>query len=299
MTVPLVSVVIPNYNYGRYLAEAIDSALAQTLPDVEVLVVDDGSKDDSLVVAGRYGDRIRVIAQANGGVSRARNRGLAESRGELVAFLDSDDSWAPHKLERQVPLFARPEVALVHCGVVHIDADGRPLREDLSGGRGKLLREHMELQQTTVLCGASTVVARRSVLEALGGFDPRLSTSADWDMWRRVMTRGEVDRVGEALARYRHHTAAMHRNIAVFESDMRQAFESVFSDPACRELAPARASLEASLFRTLAASYLYNREPLPALRLALASLQRDPWETTRYVAGFPARVVRRARARLR
>src|SRR5438309_4900890 len=99
---PLVSVVVPNYNYGRYVREAVDSVLGQTYPAVEVIVVDDGSSDDSLSVLQSYGSKIKLVVQPNGGVHKARNRGIEESKGEFVAFLDADDVWEPTKLERQV-----------------------------------------------------------------------------------------------------------------------------------------------------------------------------------------------------
>ena len=93
MKEPLVSVVIPNYNYGQYLRQAIDSVLAQTYPAIEIIVVDDGSQDKSEAIVRSYGERVRLIAQRNQGVSVARNRGVQESAGEFVAFLDADDAW--------------------------------------------------------------------------------------------------------------------------------------------------------------------------------------------------------------
>src|SRR5688572_5767710 len=107
---PLVSVVIPTYNYGHLVAEAVDSALAQTYPAVEVLVVDDGSTDDTWDRLARYGDRIRCVRQANAGLSAARNTGIRAAHGEYVALLDSDDAFHPRKLDLQMRyLTSRPE----------------------------------------------------------------------------------------------------------------------------------------------------------------------------------------------
>src|SRR5437773_3781756 len=112
-----VSVVIPTYNYARYLPEAIDSALAQTHAPLEVIVVDDGSTDDTPRVLAVYGDRIRVIRQANRGPGAARNTGIAAARGEYVGFLDADDVWLPRKLELQMARFEADQgLGLVHCG---------------------------------------------------------------------------------------------------------------------------------------------------------------------------------------
>src|SRR4051812_3217208 len=119
-----VSVVIATYNHGRYLREAIDSALAQTHPPLEVIVVDDGSTDDTAEILQTYGGRIRAMRQANAGVAAARNAGLAAASGRYVGFLDSDDVWAPDKLARQLAVFdAQPALGLVHCGLERTDAN--------------------------------------------------------------------------------------------------------------------------------------------------------------------------------
>src|SRR5690348_13396065 len=107
---PRVSVVIPSYNSAQYVGAAIESVLVQTVPDVEILVVDDGSKDATREVVARYGDRARYLYQENAGVAVARNHGIRESSGEWIGFLDADDTWLPQKLERQLAaLAAAPE----------------------------------------------------------------------------------------------------------------------------------------------------------------------------------------------
>ena len=116
MTEPLVSVIIPCYNQGKYLAEAIESALNQTYPHVEVIVVNDGSTDNTAEVAARYAGRITYVEQENGGPSAARNAAIGVATGSLIAHLDSDDRWSPQKLERQVPMFADPQKTAFHSG---------------------------------------------------------------------------------------------------------------------------------------------------------------------------------------
>ncbi|MBV6496243.1 MAG: putative glycosyltransferase EpsE [Pyrinomonadaceae bacterium] len=138
----LISVIIPNYNYARYLPEAIESVLAQTHKNVEVIVVDDGSTDDSKEVLASFGDRIRTIFQQNQGVSAARNRGVAESNGDFLAFLDADDAFLPSKLEKQLELFrADEEIGLVHVGMVNVDPNGLKVLN--------ILRECRDMFQTT------------------------------------------------------------------------------------------------------------------------------------------------------
>src|SRR3954470_1810603 len=122
IAVKTVSVIIPTYNYARYLPQAIDSALGQTHAPLEVIVVDDGSTDDTPRVLEAYASRIRVIRQANQGAGAARNAGIAAARGEYVAFLDSDDLWRRDKLELQLARFREePDLGLVHAGVETVD----------------------------------------------------------------------------------------------------------------------------------------------------------------------------------
>src|SRR4051794_14443583 len=122
----LASVVIDNYNYAAFVGRAIESALAQTWPHVEVVVVDDGSTDDSPAVIERYRDRITIVAKANGGQGSAVNAGVAASHGDLVAFLDADDELAPDAIARAAAALA-PGVAKVHFRLEVIDAEGRSL----------------------------------------------------------------------------------------------------------------------------------------------------------------------------
>src|SRR5687768_8169523 len=117
MNQPLISVIIPNYNYGIYLGQAIDSVLKQTYSKVEIIVVDDGSTDNSQDILIKYKEKITFIKQANKGVGAARNTGVKNSSGEFVSFLDSDDIWLPTKLERQLEvMLADDEIGLITCG---------------------------------------------------------------------------------------------------------------------------------------------------------------------------------------
>ncbi len=289
---PLVSIVVPNYNCGRFIAEAIDSALQQTYADREVIVVDDGSTDDSLDVLGRYGNRIRVVTKRNQGVSAARNEGIRQSRGGLVAFLDADDVWHVDKLAKQVPLFANPAVGLVYCALEYIDEAGRGLGTNFTGRRGRVLREIALLRGTVVLAGGSTAVVRKAAFEKAGLFDHELSTAADWDMWRRLSCYYEIDVAREPLMKYRLRPGSMHRHVKVFEHDMLRGFGRMFSDPAADEVKPLRRQAYGNLYLMLSGSYLEAGDPGRAASYAWRSLVSWPG-TIGYIAALPWRRLRR------
>lgn len=289
---PLVSIVVANYNCGRFVADAIDTALQQSYPHTEVIVVDDGSTDDSMAVLDRYRDRIRIVRQANQGVSAARNTGIHESRGDLVAFLDADDLWHRDKLAKQVPLFDNPAVGLAYCGVEYVDERGRSLGTNTRGLRGRVLRDIALLRETVVLAGGSTAVVRRRLFDEAGGFDPQLSTAADWDMWRRIACRAEVDVAREPLIQYRLRAGSMHRNPRVFEHDMLYGLERMFADPAAEEVCGLRRRSYGKLYLMLSGSFLEAGDRAKAAAYACRSVAAWP-PGAAYIVALPWRRARR------
>lgn len=287
-----VSVIICNYNYGQFLREAVDSALAQTHPADEVLVVDDGSTDGSREVLRHYGDRIRLLFQENRGVSAARNTGIANSGGELIAFLDSDDAWLPTKLERQVEWFEDPTVGMVYTGLRYVDENGDSLGTSPTGSRGHVLEDLALLRVPGVPASGSSAVVRRSCLETVGPFDESLSTSADWDLWRRIACRYTIELTPEPLVLYRQHGSAMHRNVEGFEHDMLRAFEAMFEDDAAREVHPLKRRCYGRLYLTFAGSYLHARGIRKSLHYLWAGLSSWPGGVA-YVVAMPFRWLRR------
>ncbi len=272
----LVSVVIPNYNYAHYLREAIDSVLAQTYSEIEIIVVDDGSKDDSKEILTGYGDRVRTIFQQNQGVSAARNNGVKESCGEFIAFLDADDAWLPTKIEKQVARFQADEkLGLVHVGVDEIDADGNSLVHRLEGVEGKVCTVLLMLKREGVLGGGSGMMVRRSVFDETGGFDMRLSTSADWDLAYRVSERDTVGFVAEILLKYRVHNSNMHANVGVMEHDMMLAFDKAFRTNDA-EIQTVKRPAYGSLHQILAGSYFVAGNYPAFVAHSIKSLYFDP-----------------------
>lgn len=281
-----VSVVIPTYNYARYIGEAIDSALAQTLPPIEVIVVDDGSTDDTQAVLAAYGDRIRVLRQENEGVAIARNSGIAAARGEYVAFLDADDVWKPRKLELQMARFDE-SIGLVHCGI----ESGETVQLPRVDGH---VADALLLLEADVIHGpGSTVVVRKRVAEEVGGFDGGLAASEDWDFCYRVALRHRVAHVAEPLVTYRKHGTGRHTNIVRMEAGMLRAFEKAF---AAGDRDHLRARAYGRLYRILAGSYFEAGEYGSFTRTALASVRYDA-RNAAYFAAYPLRLIRRLRAK--
>jgi len=187
---PRVTVIIPTYNRAGCLREAVDSVLAQDFRDFELIVVDDGSTDDTPRLLQEYGDAIRVFRQENRGVSAARNAGIAVSRGALIAFLDSDDLWLQVKLARQVEFFKAHADALI-CQTEEIWVrNGRRVNP----GKRHRKRGGMIFEPSLDLClvSPSAVMVRRELFQCVGFFDEGLPACEDYDLWLRVSSRYAV-----------------------------------------------------------------------------------------------------------
>ena len=215
-----VSVIVPTYNRADLIPYAINSVLGQTMSDWELIVVDDGSTDDTAVVVKRYrDDRVRYIRQENAGVSAARNRGVANARGEYLCFLDSDDELLPQKLAQQASyLDAHPSIGLVASGHLVIDRQGQPLAQVAPW------RSYPRLDLATLALTCPMVLhaalLRRSWLARVGGFSVPLSGAADHDLWLRLAYAGcPMEWTREVLCRYRLHGSNMIGDASKQEND--------------------------------------------------------------------------------
>jgi glycosyltransferase involved in cell wall biosynthesis len=187
MSTPRVSVVMPAWNCAWCIDRALDSLHAQTFTDFEAIVVDDGSTDDTPALLARRGEALRVIRQSNAGMSAARNAGIAAARGELVAFLDSDDWWRPEKLAQQVALMdADPDLGFCSSATELQSEDGTVVGEWGCPASTDDLVARILGGHAAVAGGASSVMVRRSVLHATDGFDARLRGAEDTDLWVRL-----------------------------------------------------------------------------------------------------------------
>ncbi len=200
-----VSVVIPLYNARDVIRQTVESVLAQTWKDVEIIVIDDGSTDGSGKVVQEFGNRVRLIQQENAGVAAARNRGIQASTGEAIALLDHDDLWHPTKLEKQVRLLEqRPEVGMVITDVAHIDREGRPMG---IVGRGYNPSETFaRLFVRSYLPTPSAALIRKSVFESVGGFDEGFKSAGldDHELWTRIAVCCEIANIAEPLTYHRN-----------------------------------------------------------------------------------------------
>lgn len=212
---PQVSVVIPTYNHRDTVGAALDSVFAQTFGDHEVIVVNDGSPDDTAVVLRPYLDRIRYVEQPNAGQGAARNRGIAMASGEFVALLDDDDAWPADKLAWQVAAMrARPDVVLAYGEDVRVDAAGDLLpptpRRGYKRPSGHAYRDFLE---GCWIASPGQTLIRRTALARVGGFDPGVWGSDDWDLYLRLAQVGPFHYENRVALRYRVHAGNASSNV--------------------------------------------------------------------------------------
>jgi glycosyltransferase involved in cell wall biosynthesis len=247
---PRVSVILPTYNYGRFVGEAIQSVLGQTFQDFELIVVDDGSTDNTRDVVGSFTDpRLRYIYKENGGESSAYNVGIHASSGEYIAFLDSDDIWLPRKLELQVKAMeSAPQAGLVYSDVLYFDSTTGAIIEQFSRKlhgplpRGMVLERHIE----EFFAHPSTWLVRRMVFDRVGMFDEGQMNSEDEDMLFRIASCFEFEVVPMPLAMARTHLEQKSRKTDAHMSYFMRYLNKTIQSPILNS------RMRASLRRTLA-----------------------------------------------
>jgi glycosyltransferase involved in cell wall biosynthesis len=294
-----VTAAITTYNRADFLPGALESVFAQTRAPDEVLVVDDGSTDETDGVLAGYGDRVRVVRQANGGRSAARNTAVREARGALLSFLDSDDRWLPHKLEREVPVFDGDDrIALVHGHVDLIGTNDEPLPEETARHHELFSAAHRAPVTYAgyafdCRCFSSAITVRVEAVRDVGLYDPTLLLD-DYDLYLRLALSWRIVFLeGSAVAQYRSHPGQM----TTYELTMGQiqtaekhlALIDARPDVPDRDLA--RRNFELMLARSWAVlddQKRSRRHLLRALRLD-PGLLREPWVPRRLVASLVKR----------
>jgi len=303
---PRVSVIIPAYNCGRYLAAAIQSALDQTVPPAEIIVVDDGSTDDTASVAQSFGNRIRYIRQPNAGPAAARNHGAQVATGDWLAFLDADDEWLPWRLEVQLALAAEYPDVVMWCG----QTEGLGSRDE--GRENKAANQRTEIREQTPTLNAppptlhvrflslkdfsisnpvatTTVLLRRTAWEQAGKFDPRFRGPEDYDLWMRVAAVGKIGVIEHPLARYREETGSLSMDDRRFLPQVLAVLDKAYGPDGC--LHGAGTKRMAMAYQYFSASWMaYNRGDAPRARiLLLRSFALSPF---RFPAGDKPRWAR-------
>jgi glycosyltransferase involved in cell wall biosynthesis len=291
---PLVSVVIPAYNAQRTIVEAVRSVLAQTVESLEVIVVDDGSGDETCARVESIPDpRVRLVRQANGGAASARNTGIQHATGDWVAFLDADDLWVPHKLATQLDALGRdPAGFAAQSGAYFVDDDLRVLDVRRCFQSDDDLLTFLRFQNLPAV--ASTWIVRRDVLQQVGAFDPDLAILEDWDLSIRLARHGATINLAEPLTLYRQHPGNRSRNLDIHIDSGLRVLRRLFADPTLPDSVRSHErEIYARFYTMLCGGALRSRRPLAMLRWGWLAVRTDP-RTLGYIASLPIRRARRA-----
>lgn len=226
---PVISVIIPVYNGAKTIKETIESVLQQTYKTFELIVINDGSQDETLAIISSIQDpRIKVFSYPNAGLSATRNRGIVRSCGEFIAFLDADDLWTKDKLAAQLEaLQQNPQAAVAYSWTDHIDENSKYLRPASYNSCNGNVYERL-LIGNFLVCGSNTLI-RTEALHKVGGFDESLNSAEDWDMWLRLASHYEFVVVPRPQVLYRISPYSMSANIFKMESASLQVLERAYS----------------------------------------------------------------------
>lgn len=274
---PLLSVVIPTYNRADYITQTIESVLQQTYENIEIIVIDDGSTDDTADVVLRFGRKVRYVRQENAERGASRNHGLRLANGDYIAFLDSDDLWLPGKAAVGIQfLHGRPAVGLICTDAIEIDGEGKERRILRAGGlsgkvTGKLLQNNFVIMPTHI--------ARASVVRQIGGFreERELSGSEDWEMWVRLSLIADIAYVPEVTAKYRVHTANTMSSAAGMQRSMGRA-AALFhrSEQLARSHRKSLRKMDANVALVNAINYCSYEDWKTSLRLLAEAFESEP-----------------------
>ncbi|MBN1936395.1 MAG: glycosyltransferase [Anaerolineae bacterium] len=238
---PTISVIIPVYNGTNFLHEAVDSVLAQTWTDYELVVIDDGSTDGTWNIIQSYGERVRGFHKPNGGVASALNMGLEKMRGRWFAWLSHDDLWLPNKLARQIEfLHQYPQFRACYTDYFVIDSQGTVLCQVETPWYPRAQALRVLFGQ--MYMGGSTMLVERTCFDRVGRFSESLRTTQDVDMWLRLLRQFEIGRVPEKLVKERIHLAQDSRKVELHDQEKQTTFQRLFQEFGVAGLFPEWAS---------------------------------------------------------
>lgn len=285
-----VSVVIPTYNRARFLKAAIDSVLRQTFQDIEIIVVDDKSTDNTREIVEAYGDRVKYILQENKERGAARNNGIIHSEGEYIALLDSDDLWLPNHLESCIKALRNtPDAALSFSGSYVADEEGRIIsRMKLSPFNGYAL-ERIVSRYSSGGCNASSCLIRKDIFNKAGYFseDKALSGSEDWEMWARISAYAKIVSTNTYTVMVRFHKKNSSINADRMAKSMKMALDLIYGNP---EILPKINNLKeraySSLYAVTAINYYASGDMKNVRRFLRKAIESCPsaFFTNKYIA---------------
>ncbi len=288
---------MPSFNYARYLPLAINSVLSQSYSDLELIITDDCSTDNSREIVEHWkrldGRVVPVLHDVNRGLAGARNSGLAVSSGEFVALCDADDIWLPDKLKTQMECFrTRPELGLVHSDSAIIDSDGNLTGQRFSSlfhRNGQVTSGNLfeELCQRNFLC-VPTVILRREAIQYAGGFDKTLRSLEDWVCWTKVSTQYPFLYVDDALVQYRIHGAGLSSNSKNMADNRVKALQILLDSVSDIPL-KTRAKMQYSL----GMSFLEINDSRRAAKAFIDSIEASPMQVRSWLR-FSESVLKRA-----
>jgi glycosyltransferase involved in cell wall biosynthesis len=286
-----VSVVIPSYNSAALVTDAVDSALAQTVAPAEVIIVDDGSTDDTRDRLRRFRAPVRYVHQENQGVAAARNRGLSEAGGQFVAFLDADDVWHPRKLEKQLECMeCRPELGLLGTGTLEWPRESFATLQRAIPAPAVVGLEELVIRNLFI---TSSVLVRRPVLERVGHFDTALHGPEDFDLWLRIAQVSAVANLPLPLTGYRNVPGSLGKQAVSMETGMHLILKKLQAAGVFRRRRLLHHKAWSYCHYTCAYMYGVAGEHSTAVRRMLKSLLRYPLPYRRREVRIPL-----ARARL-
>jgi len=283
---PIISIVITTYNYAQYLPLAIESAIGQTYNSIEVIVVNDGSTDDTSEVISPYlnNQKFKYIKQANAGQANAKNTGIKNANGQLIAFLDADDIWEKSKLEKQVKLFHNLKTGVVFSRARYINKRGEGLNYNLTMGyltpRSGNVTKFLFYDNFIPF---SSSVVRRECFEKYGLFDETLEMAIDWDLWLRISTGHQFDFIDEPLLLYRiGHSGQMSKNIEKRYHCIDRVMNAfIKKNP---NLLPDSIIRDSKSYKYCGIGYYYRKsDPLKSLKYYFLSLKNNPLKRDAYI----------------
>jgi len=291
---PKVTVIIPAYNAEKYIEQTINSVLAQTFQDFEIIVINDGSRDKTAEIVNSYGLSVRCIQTTNGGVSRARNLGIDNALGEYIAFLDSDDLWAPTKLEKQVALLNENQnIGLCFTALERVDRNLKLIGKTEAHNYPDFC-EALLLYSCVVTGSCSSVMLRTNIAKQTGGFDTSFTNYEDWEYWLQLSLITEFAAIPEYLVKYRTVAgSASFNDPAGIERNVKGVLNKFFAAPQLpKKYEKLRNKSYSNNWLILSGQYLHAKQYAGSLRCLWNALRLYPQNITRPL-GLPIRWTKR------